>query len=69
MTLDEKVYQMVHSARGISHRASTLITGGMNAFMVLAGGQQPDKRSEELTGKTVLSKDFSIPDLIDEQLE
>jgi beta-glucosidase len=38
-------------------------------FTFYAGGQQPDKRSEELTGKTVISKDFSIPDLIDEQLD
>jgi beta-glucosidase len=38
-------------------------------FTFYAGGQQPDKRSEELTGKTVISKDFSIPDLIHEQLD
>jgi beta-glucosidase len=37
-------------------------------FTFYAGGQQPDKRSEELTGKTVLSKDFSIPASIDEHL-
>jgi hypothetical protein len=41
----------------------------MNAFMVLARRELPDKRSEELTGKTFISKDFSIPNLIDEQLD
>jgi len=32
-------------------------------FTFYAGGQQPDERSEELSGKTILSKDiFYIPD-------
>jgi len=38
---------MVHEARWISRLGIPAV-----------GGQQPDKRSEELTGKTVISKDF-----------
>ena len=52
MTLGEKVSQMVHEARGISRLGIPAV-----------GGQQPDERSEELSGKTVLNKDiFYIPD-------